>query len=60
VGYYLETIRVGFAWPPIETTAAAAVACMLLAAGVGLLGVAVPAWHAGRQEPYELIRGEVR
>ena len=47
VGYYLETIRVGFAWPPIETTAAAAVACILLAAGVGLLGAAVPAWRAG-------------
>jgi putative ABC transport system permease protein len=60
VGYHLETIRVGFAWPPIETTAAAAVACILLAAGVGLLGAAVPAWHAGRQEPYELIRGEAR
>jgi ABC-type antimicrobial peptide transport system permease subunit len=60
VGYYFEAIRVGFAWPPLDTTAATAVACVLLAAGVGLLGVAVPAWHAGRREPYELIRGEAR
>ena len=60
VGYYFETIRVGFAWPPPDTTAATAVACVLLAAGVGLLGAAVPAWHAGRREPYELIRGEAR
>jgi putative ABC transport system permease protein len=60
VGYYFETIRVGFAWPSLNTTAATAVACVLLAAGVGLLGVAVPAWHAGRREPYELIRGEAR
>ena len=60
VGYYFETIRVGFAWPPLDTTAATAVACVLLAAGVGLLGAAVPAWHAGRREPYELIRGEAR
>ena len=60
VGYYFETIRVGFAWPPLDTTAATAIACVLLAAGVGLLGAAVPAWFAGRREPYELIRGEAR
>jgi putative ABC transport system permease protein len=60
VGYYFETIRVGFAWPPLDTTAATAAACVLLAAGIGLVGVAVPAWHAGRREPYELIRGEAR
>ena len=60
VGYYFETIRVGFAWPPLDTTAATAALCVLLAAGVGLLGAAVPAWHAGRREPYELIRGEWR
>jgi putative ABC transport system permease protein len=58
VGYYFETIRVGFDWPPLETIAATAVGCVLLAASVGLLGAAVPAWNAGRREPYELIRGE--
>src|SRR5262249_30203973 len=47
VGHHLETIRVGFAWSPLETTAATAAACVLLATGVGLLGAAVPAWQAG-------------
>src|SRR5262249_26976326 len=60
VGYYLETVRVGFAWPSPGTTSVIAIGCVLLAAGVGLLGVAVPAWRAGRREPYELIRGEAR
>jgi putative ABC transport system permease protein len=58
VGYYFETVRVRFAWPSPGTMAALAVSCVLLAAGVGLLGVAVPAWRAGRREPHELIRGE--
>jgi putative ABC transport system permease protein len=58
LGYYFETIRAGFAWPPLDMIAATAALCVLLAAGVGLLGAAVPAWHAGRREPYELIRGE--
>ena len=60
VGYYFETARVRFVWPPVEAIAVIAVGCVMLAAAVGLLGVAVPAWHAGRREPYELIRGEVR
>jgi len=60
LGYYFETVQVQFAWPPLATIAAIAVGCVLLAAGVGLLGVAVPAWHAGRREPYELIRSEAR
>ena len=57
-GYYFETVRVRFAWPSPGTMAAIAVGCVLLAAGVGLLGVAVPAWRAGLREPHELIRGE--
>jgi putative ABC transport system permease protein len=60
LGYYLETIGVGFVWPPLDTIAALAAVCVLLAAGLGLLGTTVPAWHTGRREPYELIRGEVR
>jgi putative ABC transport system permease protein len=58
VGYYFETVRVRFAWPSPGTMAAIAALCVLLAAAVGLLGVAVPAWRAGRREPHELIRGE--
>ena len=60
VGYYFEMVRVQFAWPSLGTMAVIAVGCVLLAAGVGLLGVAIPAWRAGRREPYELIRNEAR
>jgi hypothetical protein len=39
--------------------AAIAVGCVVLSAGIGLLGAALPAWRAGQREPYGLIRGEV-
>jgi putative ABC transport system permease protein len=58
VGYSFEMARVRFIWPPTTTIAANAVGCVLLAAGIGLLGAAIPAWRAGRREPYGLIRGE--
>jgi len=60
LGYHLEVMRVNFVWPSLGTTAAIAVSCVLAAAAVGLLGAAVPAWRAGRREPYDLIRGEAR
>jgi putative ABC transport system permease protein len=60
VGFYFETIRISFAWPPLGTTIAAAALCVLLAAVVGLLGATVPAWNAGRRDPYDLIRSEAR
>jgi len=59
VGYAFEMARVRFVWPPPTIIATIAVGCVLLAAGIGLLGAAVPAWRAGRREPYGLIRGEV-
>jgi len=59
VGYAFEMARVRFVWPPPAMIAAIAVGCVLLSAGIGLLGAAVPAWRAGRREPYGLIRGEV-
>jgi putative ABC transport system permease protein len=60
LGYRLEVMRVNFVWPTLGTTAAIAASCVLLAAAVGLLGAAVPAWRASRKDPYELIRGEAR
>ncbi len=61
VGYYFETARVRFAWPSPGAVAAMAVGCVLLAAAVGLLGVAVPAWRgparAARVDP---LRGVLR
>jgi putative ABC transport system permease protein len=58
MGYDFELARVQFVWPPPGTIAAIAVGCVLLSAAIGLLGAAVPAWRAGREEPYGLIRGE--
>jgi putative ABC transport system permease protein len=60
LGYRLEVMRVNFIWPTLGTTAGIATSCVLLAAAVGLFGAAVPAWRAGRKDPYELIRGEGR
>ena len=59
VGFGFEMARVRFVWPTPAMIAAIAVGCVLLSAGIGLLGAAVPAWRAGRREPYGLIRGEV-
>jgi putative ABC transport system permease protein len=59
VGYAFEMARVRFVWPPLASIAAIAVCCVLLSAGIGLVGAAFPAWRAGRREPYGLIRGEV-
>jgi putative ABC transport system permease protein len=59
-GYYFEMHRVPFNWPSPVTMGWIAVACVLFAAALGILGAAIPAWRAGRREPYELIRGEAR
>jgi putative ABC transport system permease protein len=58
VGYAFEMARIRFVWPSPAMIAATAVGCVLLSAGIGLLGAAIPAWRAGRREPYGLIRGE--
>ena len=60
IGFRWEVMRVNFVWPTLGTTSGIAASCVLLAAAVGLLGAAVPAWRVGRREPYELIRGEAR
>jgi putative ABC transport system permease protein len=60
LGYRLEVLQVNFVWPTMGTTAVIAACCVLSAAAVGLLGAAVPAWRAGRRDPYDLIRGEAR
>jgi putative ABC transport system permease protein len=56
LGYYFETVGVPFLWPAPLTLALNALGCGVLAACVGLLGGALPAWRASRQEPYELVR----
>jgi putative ABC transport system permease protein len=56
LGYYFETVGVPFLWPPPSVLALYALVCAVLAAAVGLVGAATPAWRAGRQDPYELVR----
>ena len=56
LGYYFETVGAPFLWPSPLAIALYALGCGLLAAGVGLLGAAVPAGRVSRQEPYELVR----
>jgi putative ABC transport system permease protein len=60
LGYRLEVLQVSFVWPTMGTTALIAACCVLSAAAIGLLGAAVPAWRAGRRDPYDLIRREAR
>jgi putative ABC transport system permease protein len=57
LGYWFETVGVPFRWPAPSVLALYALGCGLLAAVVGLVGAAVPAWRASRHEPFELIRG---
>jgi len=56
LGYYFETVDVPVLWPAPGVVALTALGCGLVATCVGLVGAAVPAWRASRQEPYELVR----
>lgn len=56
--FYLKTMHVDFAWPPLWQMGAAASACALIAASVGIAGAMVPALRAAADEPYRQIQGE--
>lgn len=58
LGYYFQTLNVPFLWPTSDVVAVLAGVCVVLAAGVGVLGAFLPALRAGRQEPYTLIQAE--
>ena len=58
LGFYFETIGVPFAWPPVSTTVLAAVVAVVFSALLGIVGAFVPAWRAGRLEPYALLKAE--
>jgi putative ABC transport system permease protein len=58
LGYYFETLNVPFHLPAVRSVAAYGAMCVLLAAGVGVLGAFLPALRAGRREPYVLIQAE--
>jgi putative ABC transport system permease protein len=55
--YYLETLKVQFAWPSLNEICLASLACLALTALLGLLGSIIPAWRTSRQEPHVLISG---
>ena len=56
LGFYFETIGVPFAWPPVSTTVLAAAVAVVFSALLGIVGAFVPAWRAGRLEPYALSK----
>jgi putative ABC transport system permease protein len=58
LGFYFDIIGVPFTWPPVAVLQAGALAALLFAAILGLLGAALPAWRARRMAPYALIRSE--
>ena len=58
LGYYLASRQVPFLLPPVGDLAVTALLSVLLCCAVGLAGAFLPAWRAGRREPYELVRGE--
>ncbi len=58
LGYYFASVNVPLLWPSDTSLVLYAAGCMLLAATLGVLGAAIPAWRASRQEPYRLVRAE--
>ncbi len=58
LGFLFESYRVPFRLPPVPELAVAGVVGASLCCGVGIVGALLPAWRAGRREPYALVRGE--
>ena len=58
LGHLFQQYQVPFALPGLLFMLGTGVMSALLCACVGMLGVASPAWQAGRAEPYALVRGE--
>jgi putative ABC transport system permease protein len=58
LGYYSENYQVPFTLPPLPDLAVSGLVSALLCCLVGVAGALLPAWRAGRREPYELVRGE--
>jgi putative ABC transport system permease protein len=58
LGYQFETYRVPFALPSLGELVVIGVISVCACCSVGLLGALLPAWRAGRREPYDLVREE--
>src|SRR5581483_8200283 len=58
LGYYFESYHVPFTLPSAGQLAVTGLVSVGVCSLVGMAGALVPAWRAGRTEPYELVRGE--
>ncbi|MGL4461719.1 MAG: ABC transporter permease, partial [Planctomycetia bacterium] len=56
--FHLEWADVPFLWPSPGTIAADALICLTLAAALGVVGAAAPAWRAAGRDPHDLLRAE--
>jgi putative ABC transport system permease protein len=58
LGFYFASLKVPFAWPPTQVTAAVAATALVVSAALGAIGAFLPSWRARRVEPYVMIVGE--
>lgn len=56
--YYLTGMGVPFIWLGMDAIGMIALACIMLASLIGVVGAFYPAWRASRREAYDLIRSE--
>ena len=58
LGFQFERRQVPFALPAPAELAVMGAVSVLSCCAAGLLGAVLPAWRAGRRDPYDLVRGE--
>jgi putative ABC transport system permease protein len=58
LGFYYESYHVPFTLPSTGQLVVMGLASVGTCSLVGVAGALLPAWRAGRSEPYELVRGE--
>jgi putative ABC transport system permease protein len=56
--YYLDSVNVPFVWLDRASILLIALSCIMAAAAIGAAGAFHPAWRAGREQPFDLIRSE--
>jgi putative ABC transport system permease protein len=58
LGFYFENLDVPFTLPSAKQLLVMGLVSIGVCSLVGMIGALLPAWQAGRSEPYELVRGE--
>jgi putative ABC transport system permease protein len=58
LGFYFENYHVPFSLPSARQLVVMGLVSVGVCSFVGMAGALLPAWRAGRSEPYELVRGE--